>query len=321
MRRLPFLLLLLAIVPSAAAQQDFEAVVSGVWSPAACFITPIMSSALQWFGPDRLERDISGGPEVVQVASGNHRRVFGLKTGFGVRIVELSPAGTQTPFFEGLAGTSPTAIAVAPNGRIFVGHFQAGLPRVAVISAAGTLEATYPLPGMTGSRLFAAGNDSCTLFYRTATAIARFDACTGTPLPDFAPAGELIDVEVLPDGRVLGTTPEAVLLYSAAGVVERTVASASNYGPEGAFDQAALSVDGTAVYIAFVNVCEASGVLLKVTFDTGGELSRRALGFGSANGLVTGLAVATVPTASELGLLALAVTLALAGIYVTKLSK
>ena len=30
MRRLPFLLLFLALMPSAAAQQDFEAVVSGI---------------------------------------------------------------------------------------------------------------------------------------------------------------------------------------------------------------------------------------------------------------------------------------------------
>jgi hypothetical protein len=313
------LLMIVAIAPAATAQQDFEVVASGIWAPAACAILPAMYPALQWFNPDHLEREFGGGPQIEQIASGDRRRVLGIRSGNRVQVMVLSPSGTQTPFFDGLPGASPRAIAVASSGRVFVTYLQAGSPFVAVISPAGVLEATHPLPAGLVSDVLAIAGDGCTLFYRSATAIARFDACTGTALPDFAPIpADLHDVEVLPDGRVLVTTAASVLLYTAAGVVERTVASLVTYGIDGEFGDATLSVDGGSVYIAVVNYCDAAGVLLQVSFATGAEVSRRPLGFGIATGLVAGVGLATVPTASELALLTLAVTLALAGIFVTK---
>ena len=193
--RLGLAVLLLLISTSAIAQQQpFEAVVAG-HHVVGCFIIPIVTPTVQWFYSDRLISNTTIGG----VASGDHRRVFAylVQSPAAVRIVEIFPNGAQTPIFTGFA-QFPQNFDVGTNGRFFV-RVETTL---AVISPAGALEATYTLPSVPFSSRLAVAADDCTIYYTiSGGVIARFDACTGTPLSNFATIGTgIIDLEPLSNG-------------------------------------------------------------------------------------------------------------------------
>lgn len=310
------LVLALALfVPAAAAQQDvFEVVVSGIWAPETCLIVPRITFAVQWFNPDRLE--LGSQPNVSAIGTGDNRRVFGLVATSGVRVVTLSPSGARTPFFEGLAGTS-SSIAVAPDGRVFVRYTQAG-QRLAVISPSGVLEATYALPNQTSGTPIAVA-DGCTVHYAAGSTIARFDACTGTALSDFASVAPT-DFALLSDGRAVVSSGANLDLYSAGGVFDRTIANvvALGFPAEYSAGPVAVTADGERLYVAVTGVCSDPAFLVEIDIATGALISRRGLTMNSTYDVVAGAGHATIPTTSEIGLLALAVTLALAAISILK---
>lgn len=309
------LALVVLYAPAAAAQQDvFEVVVSGIYAPETCLIIPRISLVVQWFNPDRV--DVDEPPNVAYIASGDNRRVFGAVLGNTVQVVTLSPSGARTPFFSGLAGFA-RSIAVAANGRVFVRYSQAG-QRLAVTSPAGVLEATYLLPNQAGGQQIAVSGD-CTVYYTATGTIARFDACTGTALFDFA-AVAASDLEVLPDGSAVVTTGDDINLYSAGGVFQRTIANVTALGFPADYmaGSVALSADGQRVYATAFGPCNDPAFLVELDFATGALLSRRELTMTSTLDIVAGAGAATIPTASETALLALAVTLALAAISILK---
>lgn len=320
-------LLTVAVALPVLAQtlEPFEVVVAGTSTQEACVIEPLLTPAIRWFNPDRQEMAESESGSWV-VASADHQRVF-LFERFrsDIAVDVITPSGGRTPFFRGVPNVRPTSIAVAPNGRVLVGYEQstrtARFVFVAVISPAGTLEATHQLADRNDRA--SVGPDGCTLFYTSvfSSAINRFNVCTGTALTPFTAAVHPRDVEALPDGRVLVALEREVLLYSPAGLPERTF-SLDTYGLDPGFSvlQAAVSPDGGRLYIG-AGRCDDTGILLQVHLAAGTEMSRRLIGFGELESLVTGLAapsLADVPTASEGALLLLALTLALAAVFVLK---
>ena len=316
MRRL---LIALLFLPVAAAAQDqpFEAAVSGQ-QRVGCFIIPIVDSRIQWFTPDRIESSPTIGP----IATGDHERVFAIiqQNPPSVRVVQFEPDGTRTPFFEGLPGAFASAIAVAPNGRVLVTYDNP--VNVAVISAAGALEATYPLPGAFQFPVISIGSDNCTLYYQKAGSVGRFDVCTGTALPDFV-AGSFLDIEALPNGQVLLSSGDQVFLYDAAGTLVREVAELSDYGfgNNVAAAQIAINPDGSVLYVTASAGCdEEPNLLLTISFASGELLSNRPLAMNGPTSLVVGTLVnpANVPAAGTAALAFLAITLAFAAIWLLR---
>jgi hypothetical protein len=318
--RLAAVALLVAVlfVPAAVAQQDvFEVVVSGIWAPEACLIVPRIHPALQWFSPDRL--DLDSAPGITAIASPDHRRVFGILAVNRVVVVTTSLSGVRTPFFDGLPGAISQSIAVAPGGRVFVRYLQAGMRRIAVISAAGALEATYALPNQGTGNAIAVASDGCTIYYAAGGVIACFDACTGTALSDFAMVAAN-DFALLPDGSAVVTSGSDVRLYNAGGAFERILANviALGFPPDYIAVSVAVTADGERLYVTAEGVCTDPAFRAELNFETGALLSRRELTMTSSFDIVAGAGAAAIPTASETALLALAITLALAALSILK---
>jgi hypothetical protein len=307
------ILVLVALLPLAAeAQQPFDAVVSGE-SVFGCHIVPIIEPGVVWVNPDRVEQPT----DIAMVASGDGRRVFAVTEGSPYRVVQVEPSGAQTAFHTGTGRA--LGLAVADDGRVYVVTDD---PRLDRISPSGTLEASYPLgtvPPLNGP--FDVAPDNCTIFYSRGGVISRINGCTGASLPDFASVPFVSDIEVLPDGQVLLTEGNAVRLYSAAGALVRTVASITAYGFDSdRFEAAQASLRDGVLWIAVVNRCEASSSLLRVSFATGAELSRRPLPvLNTASGLVIGAATASIPTLSEMVMVLLVLVLAAGGSVALKL--
>lgn len=313
------LLIALLFLPLAAAAQDqpFEAVVSG-HQTFGCLIIPIIDSRIQWFTPDRVESSPTIGP----IATGDHERVFAIiqQNPPSVRVMQVEPDGTRTPFFEGLPGAFASAIAVAPSGRVVVTY---GSPvNVAVISAGGALEATYALPGALQFPAIAIGPDNCTLYYTKAGSVGRFDVCTGTALPDFI-AGSFLDIEALPNGQVLLSSGDQVFLYDAGATLIREVAELSDYGfaNEVLAEQIALDPEGVTLYVTANAGCDAEpNRLLTISFAAGELLSNRQLEINRPSSLVVGTleGLSDVPAAGTAALGFLAITLAFAAIWLLR---
>lgn len=302
------ILVLVALLPLAAeAQQPFDAVVSGE-SVFGCYILPIIEPGVVWVNPDRVEQPTN----ISIVASSDGRRVFAATDGIPYRIVQVEPSGAQTPFYPSAEGFAIN-IAVADDGHVYV--LSSGA-RVERISPSGTLEATYPVGTVPPVDFaFDVASDNCTLFYSRGGVISRINGCTGASLPDFASVPFVSDIEVLPDGQVLLTQGDGVRLYSAAGTLVRTVASIAAYGFDSErFEAAQASLRDEVLWIAVVNGCETSSSLLRVSFATGAELSRRPLPvLNTASGLVIGAAAASIPTLSEMVMVLLVLALAAGG--------
>lgn len=302
--RVSLLLLLLAAAPLAGAQQKFDAVVAGHDIMGGCYILPIARNRVQWYQPDAVyDRDF------MTIGSADGRRVLALSWGNPLTIVEIRPDGSQVPFYTG-PQPAGLGMAVAANGTVFVstGGMASQLVR---ISPEGVLEATYPF---SGSNHLAVAPDGCTILYSFGTnLIRRINGCTGEALPDFAPSGWINDIDVLPDGQVLVASESSVRLYTAEGVLVRTVASLGSYGL-GDRQADAVAVRGGVLAVAAVDGCQADeSFLLRVDFSDGTELSREPLQLTTARGLVLGASVPGVPTLGEMALALLAFALAAAG--------
>ena len=306
------LLVLAVLAPlAAAAQQPFEVAVSGA-SVIGCEIIPLSDSKVEWFNPNVVD-DVNA----TAIASGDGQRVLALLSGSPVRVVQLSPDGTQTPFFNGFAGQFGLDIAVAITGRVFVWVGGPPRPMLAVLSPTGALEATYALPNVA---FLAVGPDGCTLFYFDSGVIRRINGCTGAPLPDFATvSGFITDLAPLPTGELLVARSGDVLLYDASGALVRTVGTVASYGfTSETVNQ--IAVRNGVVWIAVANICDPSGTVLQVSLDSGAELSRRFLHMNSVSAIVIGTAAeATIPTLSEMMLMLLVLALAAGGALVLKL--
>lgn len=298
--------------PAAMAQQNFDAVVSGVDVFGGCFILPYSESVVQWVNPLRVEYG-----DVEMVASADGRRVLALMRANPLRIVEIRPDGSQLPFFNGQADTpSGVSMTIASNGRVFVS--TASVTTVlARISAAGVLEATYPLPGSN----IAVGPDGCTIYYFTSNGIIRrMNGCTGAALPDFAtPAGAVEDIEVLPSGQVLVSAGTQVSLYDTTGALVRVVADLNSYGLTDRY-ATAIAERGGVLFIAAVDPCDAAfSVLLRVGLADGSEISREELFMTNANAIVINAAALAIPTLGEVAFALLVFALAAAGALMLKL--
>lgn len=314
MNRMP-LVAFLALLGVALPAQGFDAVLSGNMA-GGCHVLSFRRPALEWVNPNGTELET----DILAVASGDGRRVLATLGHDPYRIVAIQPEGVQTHFATGGAGVA-AHLAVADDGRVYALATTTGsVRRIDRFSPAGTLEASYPL-GVIGASVggLDVASDNCTLFYGAGTTIERFNGCTGTPLPSFATVPDLRDIEVQPGGTVLVATESAVLLYTAAGALSRTVATLSAYGfdpTKHLIDQAAVR-DGV-VWFTANNPC-AEGNLLRVTLENGAELSRRELGvINDARALVLGGNV-NVPLAGETALALLVFALGAAGAFVLRL--
>lgn len=300
------LVLALLAMPTLRAQQPrFEAVVAG--GAVACIsVLPPFTAAIEWMVPD------AGfpGSQADDLASAPGQPVYAASSG---NVYTILPDGTRTLFFNGVPAVS--AITVASTGRVFA----RSATTLAVISAAGVLETTYPLPDATG--MIAVASDGCTLYYQKTASIGRINGCTGALLSDFAPLPALFtDLYPLPNGTVLVSSETTIVLHDPSGIVIRTIANRTDYGfdTERLFKQVAASPDGRILYVA-VEGCDP-GILLTASMQDGFELSRRSLEYTTTiNALVVGSASAPgVPTASETALLILAIVLALGGAFILK---
>jgi hypothetical protein len=158
--------------------------------------------------------------------------------------------------------------------------FIAGTYQLGVISPAGVLEASYPMPEASVDTSLAVGDDGCTVYYFTYDRMRRMNGCTGAVLPDFLippSPSNIFDVDPLPNGQVLVAIDDRVDLFDAAGTFVRTVASLSSYGLEGwTVGQVIADASLSQVWLT-KSGCDAEGELLRVSFANGAELSRLQL--------------------------------------------
>ena len=100
----------------------------------------------------------------------------------------------------------------------------------------------------------------------------------------------------------------------------RTIANITTLGfhPDYSAGAVDVSADGARLYVTAVGVCNDPSFLAEIDFATGALISRRELTMTSTFDVVAGSGHAAIPTASEIGLLALAITLALAAVSVLK---
>lgn len=314
--RLGLPLVLLFFTLGAGAQQPFRAALSGLRVNDCGLGTVILDHTVEWLDPTRRETN----SDIRSIASDGNDHVFGL-VGSGLTIMRLQPDGTRTPFYQDLTA-SAEPFAVGGDGRVFVPIQVSGSFFLAVISPAGVREATYPLPiAVYSPHYTAVASDNCTLFYGQAadSAIRRFNACTGTPLPDLVVSGPVMDVDPLANGQILVAEGLNANLYAANGGFIRTVASLPAQGSDdylGQVGQIAVDRIMRDVWISTLD-CEKEGVLLRVQFNSGAEMSRTAVEVNVPNALVLGsvnAATSDVPFGTN-ALLLLAVALAAVAVF------
>lgn len=318
------LLIFALITPIASqAQPVFEVVLAGYESDSCSGVPSVIPilQGLEWIEGDDDSSGILGIPGTVAAAGADGRHVFSLNdrgpaAGFDV-IVETSVWGGDV--FYANDDYEPVTIAQAANGRLFVVATQGVNAFLLMISTAGALEATYPIPL---TQQLAVGVDNCTLYYPLAGSIERMNGCTGAPLAPFALlASPVHDVFPLPDGQVLAAAGTAVVLLNAAGVVTRTF-PLTNYGFDPTIAPAQIALGATGVLYVVAGDCDVDGAfptLLRIAFDSGAELSRQFVDVTTVASLVLGTAAATaIPTASETALMILAGILAVAGARIVR---
>lgn len=306
------LALFLLLVPALAAQQEvrFEAVMTGR-AVFGCMILPITYSVVQWVSPNQSQTGLTN--DVRSVTSASGLPVYALRDG---DIVTIEPNGTHTLILAG----SFHALTVTPGGRFFALSGS----NLSVITSAGVVEATYPLPGLSAPDLIAVASDECTIYYRRGSAIGRFNGCTGAALSDFMAIDpwDLFDIYPLPNGQVLVAKGLTVDLHDASGTLIRTVASVVDYGFEALVYvpyQIATTPDGQVLWMAILQGCEEMGSLVRVDMRDGRELSRVDAEMSTANGLVIGNATtAGIPTTSNVALLALTIALAFSALFLLR---
>ena len=138
LRKIPVLAVLLTLAGLAAAQRPFELAISGNLPPYGCPIPRLAyGPALEWHGPYRFDFPT----DVRAIASSDGRTIFAVLHGSPLRVVKLQPDDSRTPFYSAAGDGSDALIAVARNGRVFVGSGE-----LRVLSPAGVHEATWTLP-------------------------------------------------------------------------------------------------------------------------------------------------------------------------------
>ena len=305
------LLLIFLLVPVLEAQA-FRVAISGTSADQIGCNIPIPGFfRVVWLSPD-VTRD-----DPVKIASGDGQRVLGLLDEGGVSLVEVFPNQAPEPFFSGLPAEQGLAIAVAPNGRAFV-LYSSGVPGLAVISPAATLEGNYPLPAgtVTNGAEIAVMPDSCTVLFAQSGGIGRINGCTGAPLPDFvATAGTVHDIQPLPGGDVLVAIDQNIELFNAAGGFVRTVTSLPAFSGE----PQELAFFGGFVWIAVTRGLCSEGTLLRISLADGTELGQSPLALDFANGMVVGAATGDIPTLSPALVILLTLSLVIAGTFMVRL--
>ncbi len=277
------LLFLVVFALGSDAQQPFRAALSGT-SIFGCDILPIQFRRFQWIAPDRVDFET----DVFRIASNGNDHVFALISADVLTIVHIQPDDTRTPFYEAAPGVSAASFAVGPDGRVYVPLHDGSGFRLAVISAAGVLEASHPLPVAQHPFATAVAHDGCTVFLleELGTSIRRFNACTGVMLPDIFAGHYAPDVAPLPNGQVLLAEERNANLYDANGVFVRTVATLP--ASVGEFvGQVAVSNDMSDVWLAAAG-CGLEPALLRFSFNNGHLISQYDSAVNMPNDLVVG---------------------------------
>ena len=121
---------------------------------------------------------------------------------------------------------APHTIVFASPATAYVG--MAGCRRTIVKTGMGaTVDAEYPVvTGPAGVFWMDLGHDGCTMFYTSwGPEVKRYDVCGDQQLPDFnaapLPGGGGQDLLALPDGSVLVSSGQVVVLLDPSGVVSR----------------------------------------------------------------------------------------------------
>ncbi|HYH05633.1 MAG TPA: hypothetical protein VEK11_01110 [Thermoanaerobaculia bacterium] len=273
----------------------------------ACGIgTPTVTPVLEFVpGLDESPTD------VLTIAALGDGRILAALEATGAELVELRPDRTRTPFFSGAPGQIPREIVADGAGNVYVLTGQPAMTIVAV-NADGTLRDTMTLPAAAAGIDLAA--DQCTLFYTRNGAIARYNVCTGTPLPDFASIapGNGGFPRILPDDHILFVEQQAgtdlLRMYAPDGTLLSTRGLPADVEPQAV----ALARNGRSLLVA--DGCEGrvfeidlvnGGVLRVVELEeiTLVESLVSATGFSAAIGA---LAATEIPTASMAGLISLA---------------
>lgn len=300
---LPLLCLLFSL--TIEAQQPFRAGLSGA-DVYGCDFLPLGDEKVEWISPDRVENPT----DVKQIASDGNDRVLALLNGPGLTIVRMQPSGSQTPFYQNPAAFAET-FAVGSDGRVYV-PLQIGPSFfLAVISPDGVLQVMHPFPIDSHPTSTAIAHDGCTFFFYThlSNTVRRFNACTGAFLPDVFPGHVVSDIEPLPNGQVLLAEHTSARLYDANGTFIRTVATTSTYGFNEEIGQVAVTDDGQDLWLT-ISGCGVTGYLLRVSFNSGTELSRRQIALNSPNALVIGNAATSDVPLGPNALMLLAIALA-----------
>lgn len=311
------LLIVFLLVPVLQAQAFRVAISGSSANFLGCDFMPPGFYRVVWLSPDATRDD------PVEIASGDGKRVLGLIDDGGVSVVEVFPNQAPEPFFSGLPAEQGLAIAVAPNGRVFVLYSSGPPAGLAVISPAGALEATYPLPAGTladGAEI-AVMPDSCTVLFAQSGGIGRINGCTGAPLPDFlATAGTVHDIQPISADEVLVAIDQNIVLFNAAGGFVRTVADLSSFSGIGpGADPQELAFFGGFVWVAVTRGICTEGTLLRLSLADGTELGRSPLALDFANGMVAGAATGDIPALSPALLILLALSLVIVGTFMVRL--
>lgn len=305
------ILLLLVCVVRAAAADGYEAIIAG--ATGGCHFE-VMGYEAEWLVP----RSLAPGQAVAAAPNGEVRTAIWTDTGFF--LADIRPGGFEERVSVTVPGRQAFAIVADRAGNTYaLATRDSTDAAIIAFDVSGNVRATWELGSgyvegfsgvVPGTDLAA---DQCTLFLEADGVIRRFNVCTGAFLADFItlsnPEGRVHPLRVLPDGGLLVGRVYGVERYSAAGALVRTY-------PVFSLGAMALVRNGGAVWIA--PRCRYE--LVEVDLETGATRSIAQpdifmpfsmvayLGWTAALGTSH---TATVPTASELALAFLAISLAL----------
>ena len=252
-------MVLFSLTAFSAAAQSYDAVVAG--RDNTCRIPGFNNPVLQWV--------IDGAPgptaEAPAVAAGPNGDVLaGFPSGDSFHISRIRADGSSSFVVAGVPGFVPESMAVSQSGAIYVLALSTSEPIQQVVfafSPAGVQTGTFSVPGVRSIDLAA---DQCTLWMATTTGIARFNVCTGTPLPAFVTGGGFFAVRVLPDGGALVLRLGNVERYSASGVRTQTYAIANEIGAIALAEGGSRAFAASECWDDLLSIDLQSGAVLKV---------------------------------------------------------
>jgi len=299
-------------VPSLSAQ-PYDFAVAGPME-AGCRIGTILdpSSRLQWIVDGARA---TGGPEANVVAPAPGGRVIAAIASGGTFHVDfVSPDGAFERIGTAPPGYTPRSMVAGASGTIYV---LADGGSIVAFGPTGAVTAVHP-PAIPGANAIDLASDQCTLFIAAGTRVARFNVCTGTPLPDFAAGTAIRAVRILPDGGALVLRDDlAPLRYSPAGVPIQTYPLAADDGLTAITlaDGGTRAVGPTRCSEEIHAIDVASGDVIRLGFDLYElELPLSIVPYDAWTAALGAAHLPTVPTVSEVALAALAALLSFAAI-------